>query len=340
MRAVAVAGLEMTAALSVVIPTRNRAGMVRGCLASLVAQTASVGTFEVIVVDNGSTDATPEVVRDFAEKLPLRRVEERNPGLHAARHAGMKHAEFENLVFCDDDVIADQVWLQSISEAFRDDDVVLVGGNNRPLFDTPVPGWLKRWWDRPFAGGRAMSYLSILDLGEGVFDIDPGLIWGCNFAMRKAFLTEVGGFHPDALPNEMLRYRGDGETAVSDAVRRSGYRARFHSGASVMHRVTAERMTVEYFRSRSEAQGISDSYTDLRRCGGQCPWWVSRKRWARAHLVGLKARMHAGSDATGRALRGVRQRCLKSYLAGYRWHQAEVASDAALRDWVMRESYL
>ncbi len=314
--------------------------MLQGCLASLVAQTASASSFEVIVVDNGSIDATREVVREFSARLPLRCVKESSPGLHAARHAGMRFAEHENLVFCDDDVVADRDWLQSISEAFSDKECVLVGGNNRPLFEAPVPDWLQRWWDSPVAGGRAMSYLSILDLGEGVFDIDPGLVWGCNFAVRKNFLRSIGGFHPDALPKDMLRYRGDGETAVSDAVRRSRLRARFHSGASVMHRVPAERMTIDYFRSRSEAQGISDSYTDLRRYRGECPWWVSRRRLVRARLVGLKASINAGGDATGRMLRGVRERCVESYVSGYRRHQAQVARDGALRDWVLKDSYL
>ena len=77
-------------------------------------------------------------------------------------------------------------------------------------------------------------------------------------------LIAAGGFHPDGMPKELIRFRGDGETHVSRHVAESGLECVFHPGASVHHKVTPERMTYAYFRQRGFNQGVSDSYTQLR----------------------------------------------------------------------------
>jgi len=324
---------------SVIIPTRNRAALLDACLRSLHDQTLPAEAFEVIVVDNGSTDATPQIAQQHQAVLQLRYEYVPEPGLHVGRHVGMQLASSSTLVFGDDDIVAEPAWLSSIDEAFHDTDVALVGGNNRPLFDAPPPSWLVRWWELPTANGHAVSHLSILDMGEGQFDIDPGWVWGCNFSIRRVALLAAGGFHPDAMPTDQLRLRGDGETAVSDALRKAGLRARFHSGASVAHRVSAARMSADYFERRSYAQGISDSYTDLRCKGGRRSILAALARRLRAYVSTTRAIGTTGGDPAGRTLRAVRRRCLTGYMTGYAYHQKEVALDPALRAWILRENY-
>lgn len=325
--------------LSVIVPTRDRAAFLYDCLHSLTRQTISASAFEVIVVNNGSVDETPDVVQRFSSELPLRCIGAPAPGLHVGRHAGLRAAASDILVFADDDIVASPRWLESIDSAFCDNEVALVGGNNRPIFESPPPDWLMRWWEFPSKLGRSLPLLSILDLGEGEFDIDTRLVWGCNFSVRRVLLEEAGGFHPDGMPHEMRRFRGDGETAVAEAIAQKGLRARFHSGASVFHRVPAERMCVEYFERRSLAQGISDSFTDLRRHGGKRSGRAAIARLLRASAGALKSLALAGNDRAGRSLREVRQRCLRAYVTGYCYHQKEVANDAKLREWVLQETY-
>ena len=325
--------------LSVILPTRNRASLLDDCLASLADQSLPVDQFEVLVIDNGSTDCTEGVARRHANQLPLRYLFEPEPGLHAARHAGFREASADILVFGDDDIVAEPDWLLSILDAFRDPSVALVGGNNRPLFEQPPPDWLVCWWEGPSSKRRAISHLSILDFGQGQFDIDPGWIWGCNFSIRRSALAHAGGFHPDAMPAESLRLRGDGETSVSDAIRRSGLRARFHSGASVSHRVSKARMNADYFQQRSYAQGISDSYTDLRRRGGRRTPAAGLARRLRASASTLRAIATTSHGTAGRTLRTIRWHCLTSYLAGYAYHQREAALDPALRAWILKDNY-
>ncbi|TXI78415.1 MAG: glycosyltransferase family 2 protein [Dechloromonas sp.] len=326
---------------SVVIPTRNRAGMLDDCLCSLAQQTLPAHDFEVVVVDNGSTDDTQQVVARHRAGLQLRSVFEPEPGLHAGRHAGLRQAISDVLVFADDDIVAAPSWLTSIVQAFSDPAVALVGGNNLPLFDAPPPDWLQRWWETPAAHGRMLGHLSILDFDQGRFEVDPNFIWGCNFSIRRQALLDAGGFHPDAMPTERLRWRGDGETHVSEWIRRSGLRAVFHSGASVQHRVPAARMTPDYFAHRSYSQGISDSYTDIRRTGRiRMPISASTRQRIRTGIRRLQLHARRTTDTVDAELKKVQLGTLDAWQTGYDFHQNSVREDPALFAWVMKENYL
>jgi glycosyltransferase involved in cell wall biosynthesis len=207
---------------SVIIPTRNRADVLVRCLAALTRQTLPIDEFEVLVVDNGSIDSTCDVAKAYGQSLQLTYVTAPVPGLHVGRHAGLLRAKSDVLIFADDDIEALPTWVEAVVDSFKDTGVALVGGNNYPLFEEDPPAWLLRWWKRPVHIGRAMGSLSILDFGDGIFEISPGYVWGCNFSIKREVLLKAGGFHPDGVPKEQLRYRGDGETHVSDVVRRSG----------------------------------------------------------------------------------------------------------------------
>jgi glycosyltransferase involved in cell wall biosynthesis len=197
--------------LSVILPTRDRARLLEQALRALAEQTLPPQRFEVLVVDNGSTDDT----RTVAEVTPgVRYVFEPKPGLHAGRHRGLKEATGDILVYADDDTRAMPGWLAAIAENFTDAAVALVGGNNYPDFLAPPPDWLARLWREPYLGGHAISLLSVLELPEGRREISPLQVWGCNFAIRRQVLLDAGGFHPDAMPPELIRFRGDGETHV------------------------------------------------------------------------------------------------------------------------------
>lgn len=325
---------------SVIIPTRNRASLLDACLQSLVDQALPAEQFEVIVVDNGSTDATAQVVEGYSSRLQLRREFVDEPGLHAARHAGLRLARSDVLVFGDDDIVAGPSWVGSIVEAFADPCVALVGGNNLPLFEREPPAWLARWWNSGASRGRALPHLSILDFGEGRFDVPPRLVWGCNFSTRREVLISAGGFHPDALPQARLRWRGDGETHVSDWIQRHRLRSVFDSRASVRHRVSAARMTPEYVFTRSHAQGVSDSYTDIRASGRvNRSGWARRRRLLRVGLHHARLALARPGDAIGSELRRIRLGALKTWRAGYDFHQGEVLDDPSLLAWVTQENY-
>src|SRR5262249_31079384 len=145
----------------------------------------------------------------------LRYVYDASPGLHVGRHHGFREAEGDILVFIDDDIEAFPTLLSSIEEAFEDNEVALVGGKCLPKYDGRVPEWLSAMWVPNSRGERSFGYLSLIDLGEVPKRVDPLLVFGCNFSIRRAVLTEAGGFHPDGFPEQLTRFRGDGETYVS-----------------------------------------------------------------------------------------------------------------------------
>lgn len=326
---------------SVIIPTRNRARTLDACLGSLVSQSIGADAFEVVVVDNGSTDDTREVVVRHKPLIDLKIVDAAEPGLHVARHAGMRAAASDILIFGDDDIVAGPDWVASVVAAFSDGAVALVGGNNLPLFECAPPHWLTRLWERRAGRGRALATLSILDFGEGRFDVDPHYVWGCNFSVRRDVLLAAGGFHPDAMPADRIHLRGDGETHVSEWIVRAGMRAVFDSGASVHHAVPALRMTPEYFFQRAYAQGISDSYTDIRIHGtSKIPAQVRIRRRTRNWARRIAAAARYPTSTTGRESGRVVRRSLLGWQSGYDFHQRAVDEDPGLLAWVVRENYL
>jgi glucosyl-dolichyl phosphate glucuronosyltransferase len=304
----------------------------------------STTQFEVIVVDNGSRDDTADVAASYAARLNLRCVAAPEPGLHVGRHAGCREAASDVLMYADDDIEATPTWVESVANAFADSNVGLVGGNNYPKFECQAPDWLDLWWSRRVHRGRALGYLSILDFGIGRFPVGPGYVWGCNFSVRRQALEEAGGFHPDSLPRELLRMRGDGETHVANAVSRRGWTVLFDSGASVHHCVSAERMTAGYFEQRAYAQGITDSYAAVR-SRGDFPLPVRQRFWAslRPALSGLGHRWRARAaidGSPGKVLLKVKLAALRAWREGYGFHQAAVRNDPTLLQWVLKENYL
>lgn len=324
--------------LSVIIPSRDRGPILQRALGAMQEQSLQQDQFEVLVIDNGSSDDTAAITAAMKLQLPnVRYFLEPRPGLHVGRHRGLKEAAGDVLVFADDDIRATPNWLAAIAENFADPAVAMVGGNNYPDFLAPTPAWLERLWQQPNLGGQAISMLSVLSLPAGRRDISPLLVWGCNFSIRRQVLLDAGGFHPDAMPPELIRFRGDGETHVSNHVAARGLRCVFDSRASVYHAVPAERMTVEYFRKRAYNQGVSDSYTQLRAGGGGGP-----ARGMLAFARGIARRLRCRVRELGpqaAELRELRRVIQAGWQEGFDYHRMAYRQDTEVRDWVHKAGY-
>ena len=324
--------------ISVIIPTYNRAKLLSVALQSITEQNLPVDQFEVLVVDNGSTDHTAEVAVQLAERLPnLGYFYESRPGLHAGRHRGLKEARGDVLVYIDDDIRATPTWLEAIAENFADLGVAMVGGNNFPDFQGPIPGWLEKLWARPAMGGQGIGYLSILSLPDGRREFSPYLVWGCNFSIRKQVVLDAGGFHPDSVPRELIRFRGDGETHVSRYVLENKLRCNYDSRASVYHAVTRERMTFDYFRQRAFNQGVSDSYTRLR--NSRTRKSLSDYRMIVHRLLGRVRRKFRRDKEDDPELQKLAILLQEGYQEGFEYHQQVYMEDAEVRAWVHKPDY-
>src|SRR6185295_16908828 len=118
-----------TPLVSVIIPTRNRSGMLREALLALAEQTLAASAFEVIVVDNCSTDGTPQMMPALAAELPYRviyHVMPSNRGPARSRNTAAKMARAPILAFTDDDCRPDRHWLEASLAPFQDAHIALV----------------------------------------------------------------------------------------------------------------------------------------------------------------------------------------------------------------------
>jgi len=195
--------------ISVVVCSYNGARTIRDCCEGLLR--LEYPNFEVIVINDGSTDATPEIVSHYDFRL----ISTENRGLSSARNTGWQEAKGEIVAYIDDDAYPDPHWLTYLAAAFMRTPHVGIGGPN-----LPPPG------DGPIAdcvanapGGPVHVLLS---------DTEAEHIPGCNMAFRKTVLQAVGGFDPQ------FRTAGD-DVDICWRLQQQGWTIGFSPAAMVWH---------------------------------------------------------------------------------------------------------
>ncbi len=245
--------------VTVLIATYNRAPLLDECLGHLRDQAFEPGD-EVIIVDNGSTDDTSEVVsrhrRDF--RVPLHLVHEPIAGKSRAIARGLSVASGDILAITDDDVNVDAGWLEAFRSALADGAVALVGGRVWPRFERTVPDWIRR---AAAQYPRLGSPLAIIDYGARPIEIGPRTLPGGNMAIRRGVFEQVGGF-----PTHLGKLRGtllSGEDhALCLRVQRAGFGAMYIPAATVYHWVPANRASAWYFVKWFFWSGITNAIID------------------------------------------------------------------------------
>jgi glycosyltransferase involved in cell wall biosynthesis len=178
--------------VSVIICTYNRGIMLRPALESLLAQDAGDVSFEVIIVDNNSTDDTKRIAQEFAAgREGWTYVFEAQQGLSHARNAGVARARAPIVAFTDDDVRVATNWVSEIKRSLdAHPEVAFVGGKVFPRWNGTPPRWLTKLHWVP---------LAIVDHGDEPFYVDASRPWcmvGANLSIRTSMLREAGGFAP------------------------------------------------------------------------------------------------------------------------------------------------
>jgi glycosyltransferase involved in cell wall biosynthesis len=133
---------------SFIIPTQNRARTLRQTLCS-VHSIAKEQDVEVFVIDNASTDDTPQVCREESGKWRQGQFHyhfEPIPGLLSGRHRGAQESSGEILIYLDDDIVLQPDWFSGFLDVFSDPEVALAGGPSFPIYEIPPPNWLEGLW--------------------------------------------------------------------------------------------------------------------------------------------------------------------------------------------------
>jgi len=182
--------------ISVVICTHNRSGMLSGALESVLAQNIVDGRikYEVIVVDNNSTDCTKEVVERYIAigHSNLKYVFEGKQGVSYARNRGVANAQAPIIAFTDDDVRVSKDWIAHIKAGFdAHPEIDFLGGKILPHWKSSPPAWLNRdhWWA-----------LALLDYGDEPFYVNsdnPLCLPTANASFRKDLFEKFGQFSPE-----------------------------------------------------------------------------------------------------------------------------------------------
>jgi glycosyltransferase involved in cell wall biosynthesis len=319
---------------SIIVPTKNRANLLTQTIRSLVEQDFSVQEYEVLIVDNDSTDETRNVAQNLIEYYNSPRIgyiHESEPGLLSGRHRGSLESHGEILIFVDDDIEAEFGWLSAIIEAFDDSKVHLVGGPSLPKFEVEPPAWLSKFWVK-VNSNITCGPLSISFLGNEKKEVDPCSIWGLNFAIRKNTLFKLGGFHPDCIPKNLQHFQGDGESGLTLKAKQKNLKATYAPKALVHHNIPKERLTVSYFEERNYYQGVCDSYTQIRQHGGIGNFNLP-KHCKNDHQI-------SHLPAYDQYKQIIYDRIHNAYVDGFIFHQDAVKKSEILLEWVLRDNYL
>lgn len=277
--------------ISVIIPTYNRSKSLLETLESLDAQQVNEDlSWEIVIVDNNSTDDTERIVHDFAQrsKVPCRYLFEARQGRPFALNRGIEETDSELLAFTDDDVIADPYWVQSIVSTFYEHDADFVGGKILPKWlECSPPAWFTRdWWGN----------LSLLDHGDQLINIKQkggyGL-WGANQAVNRKTLQRCGMF------DNRFIFSQDYEFYKRLIIQ--GAKVIYQPKAVIYHKIEKNRVRMTYFyrwhyrRGKIEGFTNDNSYEGKSLIGG-IPNWMVRKQLEQG-LAWLSAILSFDSNA-------------------------------------------
>ena len=228
--------------ITVVVCTYNRASILKDALESLATSSVAPSvSWEVLVVDNNSTDGTREVVDQCSEQNPgrFRYFFEPQQGLSFARNAGIREARGDVIAFSDDDVKVEPSWLQNLTADVLTGNYAGAGGRIFPEWASQPPDWL------PVQERYGLAPLTSFDLGASPIDLTEPPV-GANMAFRKSMFEKYGHFRTDLgrRPGTLI---GDEEIEFGNRLLNGGERLRYEPSAVVHHPVQEARLRREYF---------------------------------------------------------------------------------------------
>lgn len=272
---------------TVILCTYNRRESLIQALESLAAQVVPEDwEWEVVVVDNNSTDGTRDAIEQFVRRYSqrFRYVLETQQGHSHARNAGVREARGDVLAFMDDDTVVPPDWLHSLTKSVHKGEWVGTGGRVLPKWTSPCPRWLDL--ESEYAAGP----LVVFDLGPEGCELKQAP-FGANMAFHKSMFAKYGAFRTDLgrRPDNLM---GNEESEFARRLLTHGERLRYEPSALIFHPVLEDRLQKSYFlkwwfdkaRSDIRAYGI---HPKTKWCVKGVPLYTLRRlgRWTLAWLT-------------------------------------------------------
>jgi glycosyltransferase involved in cell wall biosynthesis len=253
----------MSIEISVIICTHNRAKYLPKAIQSLLDQPFLPDRYEIIVVDNCSTDSTKTIVEQYAAQEQyaahtIRYVYEQTLGLSYARNTGWQKAQGSYVAYLDDDAIAFSNWLSTISEVFTSitPQPGCVGGRAEAIWEADRPSWL---------ADELVPGLTVIDWSKTPFAIpDLAHHWlvGANIAFPKKVLEQTGGFI-NGLDRAGKNLLSGGDIFLEKQILKAGYSCFYHPDMAIGHHIQKTRLEQQWFIRRYYWQGISDAVAHM-----------------------------------------------------------------------------
>jgi glucosyl-dolichyl phosphate glucuronosyltransferase len=256
--------------ITVAICTRNRAESLRRTLNSLAAMSVPGDLeWELVIVNNNSTDHTDTVIDVYRDRLPVRREFEPVPGLSNARNRAIDGAEGKYIVWTDDDVVVDSGWLTAYFAGFLGwPEAAVFGGRITPIYEEPVAQWVKE------SEALLRGPYGVRDFGKDVLPLsvtEDRLPFGANFAVRS-LEQQVFRYDPDLGIGPKTRRLGE-ETDVVTRLLESGATGYWLPAAKLEHFITKKMQTTRHIANFAAALGETDARQGV-------PWSEApRKVW-------------------------------------------------------------
>lgn len=265
--------------LSVAICTYNRAALLNRALDSVTNQTPANDEIEILVVDNGSTDDTRDLiaVRQRQDNR-IRYIVEPNPGIAHARNRALEEARGEYLAFIDDDAWADTNWLVNLLapiQSVRPEPECVVGPVSL-VWEGMRPEWFP---------ARFESLLCSYDMGEAAHFLGAGgYLLTTNSLFHRKTLLSLGGMRTD-LGHKRKSLIGGEDNDIFNRLVANGYRVYYEPQARVFHPVPKERQTRRFLLRRLFWDGASQPLVEgTRRNNGNAP-----SAWAECYRSGRRS---------------------------------------------------
>jgi glycosyltransferase involved in cell wall biosynthesis len=296
--------------------TRDGAATLPRVLDAYCRLAAPDGGWRLFIVDNGSGDATPDLLASYAARLPLRCLQEAQPGKNVALNLALAAAlaepgaDHELFVFTDDDATPAPDWLRRWQAcAAAQPDYTLFGGAIMADWAVPPPDWLLKL--APLGLTYGLTGPSLLD--GPVF---AGLVWGANMAVRRAAFAAGHRFDTSLGPNGGAYAMGS-ETELNRRLALAGYRAWFCGDARVAHHIRASQLALAYVLQKAWRFGRGKY---LQESPGRFPEMLGVPRWMlMRYLLELAGLLRAALARDADRL--FARRWELAYLRGY-FHQA------------------
>ncbi len=245
--------------ISIIICTYNRDRYLFDTLRHIAENDFPTTSYEIVLIDNNSTDTTPSVCQRFARTFPqvcFRYFSEPAQGLSFARNRGMREARGEWLVFLDDDAFVNPDYLHHLACRLADyPDAVAFGGKITPLYESgKEPIWMSRW---------SYSWVSALDMGKDVrlFTADKFPI-GANMGFRKECTARYGYFNTELGRNKNNLMAGE-EKDYFNRLKSKQEKIYYFPDIEVEHVIPEKRTTDTFIKQLALGIGKSERIRTL-----------------------------------------------------------------------------